>query len=145
MAHSATRPAARNIVYTARLVGSPVFDPIGDKVGTVYDVVVLFRFKGNPLAVGLVVEVAGRRRVFLPLTRVTSIDKGQVISTGLVNMRRFAQRPAETLVLAQLLERTVTLRETGEKAIVLDAAMSNVRGREWLLSTMFVLSSKKGG
>ena len=144
MAHSATRPAARNIVYTARLVGSPVFDPIGDKVGTVYDVVVLFRFKGNPLAVGLVVEVAGRRRVFLPLTRVTSIDKGQVISTGLVNMRRFAQRPAETLVLAQLLERTVTLRETGEKAIVLDAAMSNVRGREWQLTTLFVQTSKKG-
>lgn len=145
MAHSTmARSGAKNIVYTARLVGSPVFDPIGDKVGTVYDVVVLFRFKGDPLAVGLVVEVAGKRRVFLPLTRVTSIDKGQVISTGLVNMRRFAQRPAETLVLAQLLERSVTLRETGESATVLDAAISNVRGREWQLTTLFVQTDKKG-
>ena len=83
-------------VYAARLAGTPVFDPIGEKVGSVYDVVVLFRLRGDPLAVGLVVEVAGRRRVFLPLTRVTSIHNGQVITTGLVNIRRFSQRPAET-------------------------------------------------
>jgi|GEM_PF-4978509 len=25
-------------VYAARLIGTPVFDPIGDQVGTVYDV-----------------------------------------------------------------------------------------------------------
>ena len=44
-------------VYAARLIGTPVFDPIGDQVGTVYDVVALFRLKGDPLAVGLVVIV----------------------------------------------------------------------------------------
>ncbi|MGO1590959.1 MAG: magnesium transporter MgtE N-terminal domain-containing protein [Ancrocorticia sp.] len=144
MARSAsTHSPAKKLVYTARLVGSPVFDPIGDKVGTVYDVVVLLRFRGDPMAVGLVVEVGGRRRVFLPLTRVTSIDNGQVISTGLVNMRRFAQRPAETLVLAELLERTITLKETGESGTVLDAAISNVRGREWQLTTLFIRTDKK--
>ena len=37
-----TTPTSR--VYAARLVGTPVFDPIGDRVGVVYDVVVLFRF-----------------------------------------------------------------------------------------------------
>ncbi|MBR5950947.1 MAG: PRC-barrel domain-containing protein, partial [Actinomycetaceae bacterium] len=74
--------ARSTLVYAARLAGTPVFDPIGDKVGTVYDVVVLFRLKGAPLAVGLVVEIVGKRRVFLPLTRVTSIDNGQVITTG---------------------------------------------------------------
>ena len=60
---------------------------------------------------GLVVEVPGRRRIFLPMTRVTSIDAGQVITTGLVNMRRFQQRPTETLVLGEMLDRTVTLVE----------------------------------
>ena len=45
------------------------------------------------------------------MTRVTSIDAGQVITTGLVNMRRFEQRPIETLVLAELLDRTVELRD----------------------------------
>ncbi|AWE42143.1 MULTISPECIES: CBS domain-containing protein [unclassified Actinobaculum] len=134
--------SSSNRVFVARLAGTPVFDPIGDKVGTVYDVVVLFRLKGEPLAVGLVVEVAGKRRVFLPLTRVTSIDNGQVITTGLVNMRRFAQRPVETLVMAQLLDRNVRLRETGEEAAVVDAAIEKVRGREWRLTTLYVRTSK---
>ncbi|MCF2707375.1 magnesium transporter [Arcanobacterium haemolyticum] len=125
-------------VFGARLAGTPVFDPIGDRVGSVYDIVVLFRHKGDPLAVGLVVEVVGRRRVFLPLTRVTSIANGQVITTGLVNIRRFQQRPAETLVLGQLLERHVVLTQTGEQATVVDAAIEQVRGREWRLTTLFV-------
>jgi CBS domain-containing protein/sporulation protein YlmC with PRC-barrel domain len=98
-------------VFVARLAGLPVFDPLGDRVGRVRDVVVIFRAgRQPPRAVGLVVEVPGRRRVFLPLTRVTSMDAGQVISTGLVNMRRFERRPTETLVLAELLDRTVQLR-----------------------------------
>ena len=58
-------------VFVARLAGTNVFDPLGDQVGRVRDVVVLVRPKGAPRAVGLVVEVAARRRVFLPLTRVT--------------------------------------------------------------------------
>lgn len=133
------------LVYAARLAGTPVFDPIGDKVGTVYDVVVLFRLKGEPLAVGLVVEIVGKRRVFLPLTRVTSIDNGQVITTGLVNFRRFAQRPGETLILSQLLERTVNLKENGEKAHVVDAAIERVQPREWHLTTLYVRTERGAG
>ncbi len=138
------RSNASNRVYAGRLVGTPVFDPIGDRVGTVYDVVVLFRLKGDPLAVGLVVEVVGKRRVFLPLTRVTSIDNGQVITTGLVNIRRFSRRPAETLVLGELLDRKVTLKKTGESAVVIDAAIERVRGREWRLTTLYIRNLRNG-
>jgi flagellar motility protein MotE (MotC chaperone)/sporulation protein YlmC with PRC-barrel domain len=101
-------------VFVARLAGLPVFDPMGDQVGRVRDVVAIFRAgRQAPRAVGMVVEVPGRRRVFLPMTRVTSMDAGQVISTGLVNMRRFERRPTETLVLAELLDRSVRLRPVG--------------------------------
>ena len=130
-------------VYAARLIGTPVFDPIGDQVGTVYDVVALFRLKGDPLAVGLVVEVVGKRRVFLPLTRVTSIANGQVITTGIFNIRRFSQRPAETLVLAQLIERHVHLRETNEEAIVIDVAITQTRPRQWQLTSLYVRTGKR--
>ncbi len=103
--------------------GLAVFDPLGDQVGRVRDVVVVFRHgRARPQAIGLVVEVPGRRRVFLPMTRVTSIDPGQVISTGLVNMRRFEQRAAETLVLAELLDREVELRDGSGRAVVEDVA-----------------------
>ena len=77
-------------VFVARLAGLSVFDPLGDPVGRVRDVVVTFSARRRvPRVIGLVVEVSGRRRVFVPMTRVTSVDAGQVITTGLVNMRRF--------------------------------------------------------
>ena len=105
-------------VFVARLAGLAVFDPLGDQVGRVRDVVAVFRpGKTQPARCGLVVEVPGRRRVFVPMTRVTSIDAGQVITTGLVNMRRFEQRPTETLVLAELLDRTVRAAATAATTV----------------------------
>jgi CBS domain-containing protein/flagellar motility protein MotE (MotC chaperone)/sporulation protein YlmC with PRC-barrel domain len=125
-------------VFVARMSGLAVFDPHGDQVGRVRDVVVVFRpGRERPRVIGLVVEVPGRRRVFLPMTRVTSIDGGQVISTGLVNMRRFEQRAAETLVLAELLDRVVQLRDGSGTAVVEDVALEPERGREWVITKLF--------
>jgi len=125
-------------VFVARLAGTTVFDPLGDEVGRVRDVVVLQRASGAPRAVGLVVEVPGRRRVFLPLTRVTSIDAGQVISTGLVNMRRFEQRASETLVVGELLDRGVDLVDGSGPGTVQDVAIERQRNGDWLVSKLFV-------
>src|SRR4051794_6478521 len=125
-------------VFVARLAGTSVFDPLGDQVGRVRDVVVLVRPKGAPRAVGLVVEVGSRRRVFLPLTRVTSIDSGQVISTGLVNMRRFEQRAFETLVVGELLDRTVEFVDGSGPASIEDLAIELQRNGDWVVSKAFV-------
>ena len=122
----------------ARLAGTVVFDPIGDQVGRVRDVVVLVRAKGAPRAVGLVVEVPGRRRVFLPLTRVTSIDAGQVISTGLVNLRRFEQRAMESVVLGELLDRRVQLTDGSGEVTIEDVAIAQQRTGDWLVERLFV-------
>lgn len=132
-------------VFVARLAGTAVFDPIGDQVGRVRDVVLLMRAKAAPQAVGLVVEVAGRRRVFVPFTRVTAIDVGQVITTGLVNMRRFEQRPSETLVVGELLERTVTIVASGETATIEDAAIEQQRTGDWFVTQLFVRHRTSGG
>lgn len=125
-----------------------VFDPIGDQVGRVRDVVAVFRAgRQAPRAVGLVVEVPGRRRVFVPMTRVTSIDAGQVITTGLVNMRRFEQRPTETLVLGEMLDRTVTLHSDDDdegEVTVEDVAIEPGRTREWRISKVFVRRGRPG-
>ncbi len=130
-------------VFIARLAGIAVFDPIGDQVGRVRDVVVTLRIGSEPPRVlGLVIEVPGRRRIFLPMTRVTSIDAGQVITTGLVNMRRFQQRPAETLVLGELLDRQVTLLDS--PVTVEDVAMEQQRTRDWAVTRLFVRRPGKG-
>ena len=60
-------------VYAARLAGTPVFDPIGEKVGSVYDVVVLFRLRGDPLAVGLSIGTASHA-----LGTVRALEVGEV-------------------------------------------------------------------
>ncbi len=125
-------------VFIGRLVGTDVFDPIGDRVGRVHDLVVVFRLKGAPLAVGLVVEVAGKRRVFLPLTRVLAIENGQVISNGLVNMRRFVQRPGETLVAGEMFDRSVHFKNGNGTALVEDVAIEMTRTREWRLTQAYV-------
>jgi len=127
------------------MAGLAVFDPLGDQVGRVRDVIAMVRpGKQAPRVVGLMVEVRGRRRVFVPMTRVTHIDAGQVITTGLVNMRRFEQRPTETLVLAELLDRTVTLREDGTPVTIEDVAMEQNRTREWRLSRVYVRRIRPG-
>ncbi|GAA4625241.1 CBS domain-containing protein [Cellulomonas oligotrophica] len=132
-------------MFVARLAGTKVFDPLGDEVGRVRDVVVLVRLKGAPRAVGLVVEVPGRRRVFVPLTRVTAVDAGQVISTGLVNMRRFEQRASETLVVGELLDRTVDLVDGSGTATVEDVAIELQRSGDWYVTKVFVRRTEHRG
>ena len=104
-----------NRVFLARLAGTAVFDPNGDPVGKVRDAVATLRSNNQqPRILGLVVEVPLRRRVFVPITRVTSIESGAVVITGLLNMRRFDTRPGEVLVLGEMLDRSITLLETSE-------------------------------
>jgi CBS domain-containing protein len=127
------------------MAGTAVFDPLGDQVGRVRDAIVIVRpGRVAQRVVGLVVEVPGRRKVFVPMTRVTSIDAGQVITTGLVNMRRFEQRPTETLVLGNLLDRTVTLTADASQVTIEDIAMEPTRARNWRLSRAYVRRMRPG-
>lgn len=125
-------------MYLARLAGTHVFDPIGDTVGRVHDAVVVMRSTEAPKLVGLVVEVTGRRRVFVPITRVTSITTGAVIVTGLVNLRRFQMRSKETLVLGELLDRKVQMRDGSGEVTVEDVAVEQKRNSDWEITRLFV-------
>ncbi|SII44413.1 MgtE integral membrane protein [Mycobacteroides abscessus subsp. abscessus] len=91
-----------------------------------------------PRVIGLVVEVPGRRRVFVPMGRVTSIDAGQVITTGLVNMRRFEQRRSETLVVNDLLDRRLRLREDDSPVQIEDVGIEQQVNRDWEVTRLFV-------
>jgi Mg/Co/Ni transporter MgtE len=132
-------------VYIARLVGLPMFDPPGDQVGKVRDLVVAVRSEVHqPRVLGMVAEVFGRRRIFVPMTRVTSIDSGQVHTTGLLNMRRFEQRPGETLVIGQMLDREVQVAGTGTAGTVYDVAMEQARNRDWVISRIAIQEPGRG-
>lgn len=129
--------------YIARLRGSAVFDPNGETLGKVRDFVVLLHYGAvPPRLVGLVVEVGARRRIFLPITRVTKIDVGQIVTTGVLDLRRFKLRPGETLAVAELFDRTVTLRTSGEKVKILDLAMQQNARRDWVITEAYVRGTR---
>ncbi|GII66549.1 magnesium transporter [Sphaerisporangium krabiense] len=129
-------------IFVARLAGTPVFDPAGDQLGRIRDVVVSMRPAAPPRVHGLVVEVQPRRRVFLPITRVRGVEADAVIFTGAINMRRFEKHATESLALGELLDLTVEVG--GEKVIVLDLAMEQVRSGEWLITKVAVLRGVAG-
>ncbi len=145
-------------VFVARLAGAGVFDPQADQVGKLRDIVVLLRTEQRPPRVlGLVVEVVGRRRIFVPMTRVTTIDAGQVVVRGAVNLRRFEQRPGEALVMGDLLDRRVDILDTAvalagtggkgkatdDQATVMDVAIEHESTGDWVITQVAV--RLKGG
>ena len=129
-----------NRVFLARLAGTAVFDPNGDQLGKVRDAVATLRSNNqSPRILGFIVEVPPRKRIFIPITRVTSIDNGHVIITGLLNMRRFEPRTNEISVLSEMLDRSVTLIETNEKVTVEDVGMELSKTGDWFIEKVHVM------
>jgi Mg/Co/Ni transporter MgtE len=129
-------------VFLARLADLTVLGPDGDQVGRVRDAVVALRIgRQPPRVLGLVVEVQPRRRVFVPMGRITTMDASAVIITGSINLRRFEKRPGETLALAELLDRKVDMVEDGTSVTVVDVAMEQARTRDWLVTKVAVRRS----
>jgi Mg/Co/Ni transporter MgtE len=69
-----------------------------------------------------------------------------------VNLRRFEQRPTETLVLGELLDRTVTLGPAGdggadaggERVTIEDLAIEQGKARDWHVSRAYVRRVRPG-
>lgn len=128
-------------IFLSRIIGQIVYDPAGDKVGKLRDVLLTASIGSKqPRALGLVVEVLGRRRVFVPIGRVTSINTGSIIITGVLNLRRFEKRRSELLAIHELLDREVTLPE-GAKATLYDIAIEQQARRDWFVSSVAVVEN----
>ncbi|MFQ6392023.1 magnesium transporter MgtE N-terminal domain-containing protein [Nocardia sp. KC 131] len=140
-------------VYVARLAGLVVLGPDGESIGRVRDVVVAVRYDGQqPRIHGLVVELPTRRRIFVPMLRVTAIEPGVVtLNTGTVSLRRFAQRPGELLALAQIVDSSVRVNDPdlpdldGIDVFVADLAIEQTRTRDWVVTRVAVRGHRRIG
>jgi Mg/Co/Ni transporter MgtE len=145
--------AAVNRVYTARLAGMVVLGPDGESIGRVRDVVISISIvRQQPRVLGLVVEMLTRRRIFVPILRVTAIEPGSVtLATGSVSLRRFAQRPGEVLVLGQVIETRVRVDDpdlpqlAGIDVIVVDLGIEQTRTRDWMVTKVAVRPQRRLG
>ncbi|MGW6729505.1 magnesium transporter MgtE N-terminal domain-containing protein [Nocardia sp. NPDC055029] len=140
-------------VYVARLAGLTVLGPDGESIGRIRDVVVAVRHGRQQLRVhGMVVELVTRRRIFVPMLRVTAIEPGIVtLNTGTVSLRRFAQRPGEMLAMAQIVDSQVRVDDpglpdlNGVDVYVADLGIEQTRTRDWVVGRVAVRGHRRIG
>lgn len=142
-----------NRVYAARLAGMVVLGPDGESLGRVRDVVISISIvRQQPRVLGLVVELLTRRRIFVPILRVTAIEPNAVtLTTANVSLRRFVQRPGEVLVLGQVLDTRVRVNDpeqeqlAGVDVAVVDLGIEQTRTRDWMVTRVAVRSLRRLG
>ncbi|AVP67922.1 MULTISPECIES: magnesium transporter MgtE N-terminal domain-containing protein [Prescottella] len=142
--------AAVNKVFAARLAGLVVLGPDGESIGRVRDVVLTIRIgRQPPRVLGLVIEMFTRKRIFVPMLRVTAIEPASVtLKTGNVSLRRFDQRPTEILALAQVLDSRVRIDDPevteaiGTEAVIVDLGIELTRTRDWVVSRVAVRAQR---
>lgn len=140
-------------VFAARLAGLVVLGPDGESIGRVRDVVISIRYdRQQPRVLGLAVELPTRKRIFVPMLRVTAIEPGSVnLNTGTVSLRRFEQRPSEMLALAQILDSRVRVDDPDRPEVrdvdvfVVDLGIEQTRTRDWLVSRVAVRGHRRLG
>ena len=135
-----------NRVFVGRLDNLVVLGPDGESIGRVRDVVLTLQDPtSSPRAVGLVIQLLNRRRIFLPMLRVASFSGSAVtLVTGNVTVRSFKQQPTEIQVLGEMVDSLVQVRDPeieeldGQQAVVTDVEIEQTRSRDWVVSRLAV-------
>jgi Mg/Co/Ni transporter MgtE len=142
-----------NRVYVARLSRMLVLGPLGESFGRVRDVVISISIvRQQPRVLGLVVDLATRRSVFIPILRVAAIEPDAVtLNTGSVSLRRFEQRPGEVLAMGQVLDTMVKINDpdlpelAGLDVVITDLGIEQARTRDWLVTRVAVRTPRRLG
>jgi Mg/Co/Ni transporter MgtE len=130
-----------------------VLGPDGESLGRVRDVVTSISIvRQQPRVLGLVVELLTRRRIFVPMLRITAIEPNAVtLNTANLSLRRFVQRPGEVLALGQVLDSRVRVDDpeqpqlAGVDVVVVDLGIEQTRTRDWMVTRIAVRSQRRLG
>jgi magnesium transporter len=102
---SPTATKAPPILHLSSVIGSPLRDADGQRLGKVEDLIVRLGGTGYPPITGVLVSVAGRHS-FLGVERVSEIGaSGVVLRKAKLDLRPFERRPEEVLLKRDLLDR----------------------------------------
>jgi Mg/Co/Ni transporter MgtE len=145
--------ASVNRVYVARLARMLVLGRLGESFGRVRDVVISISIvRQQPRVLGLVVDLATRRSICIPILRVAAIEPNTVtLNTGSVSLRHFEQRPGEVLVMGQVLDTPVKVNDpelpelAGLDVVITDLGIEQTRTRDWMVTRVAVRSQRRLG
>lgn len=132
-----------------------VAGPDGDDIGRIRDVVLTSRSDNQPpRALGLVVELPTRRRIFVPILRIAAIEPTAVtLNSGVINLHKFSVRQAETLALGELVDTLVRVSPDAEDADealterasrIVDVEIEQQRTRDWIVSRVALQPRRRG-
>jgi magnesium transporter len=91
-------------MYLSQIVGMPVRDSTGEKIGTVKDLIVRPGIAEYPPVTGVVFQI-GRRDIFLPWEQVTHADDQRIrLNSDRLSLQPFARRDGELLLVKDVLD-----------------------------------------
>jgi CBS domain-containing protein/sporulation protein YlmC with PRC-barrel domain len=96
------------ILHLSSLVGGPLLDSAGERLGRVEDVVARLDLgDGEPPVVGLKAKIGGRE-LFVPSNRIDRLEEtGARAATTKLNLAQFERRSGEVLLRADILDRSL--------------------------------------
>jgi magnesium transporter len=121
------------MLYLSQAIGRPVLDANGEPLGKVDDLIVAVGDRYPPVT-GLVVAT-DRRRIFLPWSQVARFDGGGArLSGATIDITRFAQRPDEIGLRADLLDKQIVDIDGRKVVRVNDLRLDDVDGKLHLVA-----------
>jgi len=119
--------------YLSQVIGRPVLDRHGEPIGTVADLIVAIGDRYPPVT-GLVVKT-DRRKIFLPWADVARFDaSGAQLATPTIEIDKFAQRPNELLLSADLQDKQIVDIDGRKVVRVNDLRLDEIEGRLHLVA-----------
>lgn len=126
------------VLPLSRLLGSPLIDRGGESIGRVADVLVRLRGMHYPLVVGMVAQVGGGPRVFVPVEHAESLGGGRLKLTSVRDeLRKFERREGQVLLRADALGHRMIDVVDARLVRAFDLELAK-RGGEWVLSRVDV-------
>ncbi len=119
---------ALTVLHLSSLLGSPLVDRAGERLGRVEDLIVRLADGGFPPVTGLRANIGGRS-LFVPVDRIGSLAAGTVALSGeKLDLRRFERRAGEVLLREDILGRRLIHVEAARLVTAHDIDLSCVDG-----------------
>ncbi|MBC2681915.1 magnesium transporter [Corynebacterium anserum] len=138
-------------VFAGRLAGMVVLGPDGDSVGRVRDVVISI-YDERATALGIVLELASKRKIFLPMLRIAALTSSELTTVSSnVNMRPFKARSGELSLMDDLVGAKVHTDDPehpelhGKVVEIVDVEMERSRTRDWRIRRVAVAQRSRLG
>jgi len=122
------RTAPEAMLHLSSVVGSPLLDGSGAKLGRVEDLICRLGDQGYPLITGLKARIGGRDS-FVAAERIASLREGAAqLRTAKLNLAPFERRQGEVLLREDLLGRSVINVQTAHLIKAREVELADVNG-----------------